>query len=322
MDNVFFHHSPTLQLFVDAADYSTGRDLWPAKSWKCSSCQSPNIICAKKIHSLPQPWTPRITLCYCVGADTAVLLPFPHFTPAPHWLAGVNCRDNLPSLREVFRDIWMMSLEAVCRMQVPRGWCFFSFCCCQSRDSLSLYFNSLNQLSECLKFQDLLCNVDQFTVYLVIICAELYQPPQIFTFSKALVFWSCEESGNWKSKEGSMQAEADVHRSAPVDEAGGVIYAQPVGGRERWASKGPALISDLVWLCPVHTSAHILSYDWRWTLTPILEQPSALWWMGTHRCCSFCDLKTVTCTHSHKLWWEAQNAHREASGVDRQAHTQ
>lgn len=45
----------------------------------------------------------------------------------------------------------------------------------------------------------------------------------------------------------SPKGEADIYCRAE----GKVIYAQLVGGRERWASKGPTLIGDLVWLaCP------------------------------------------------------------------------
>lgn len=52
---------------------------------------------------------------------------------------------------------------------------------------------------------------------------------------------------------------ADIHTSVGAADAVGVIYAQPGGGRERWVSEGPALIGDLVWLCPfprAHARTH------------------------------------------------------------------
>ncbi|MEQ2244795.1 hypothetical protein ILYODFUR_020802 [Ilyodon furcidens] len=96
--------------------------------------------------------------------------------------------------------------------------------------------------------------------------------------------------------------EDDAHVSVDLAQTGGVIYAQPVGGRERWASKGPALIDDLVSSCthtqtlsiPMSDGAHWQAY---WQKPARFDK-----WTHTHgESSSFHNLKSFTFMHPHKL---------------------
>lgn len=102
--------------------------------------------------------------------------------------------------------------------------------------------------------------------------------------------------------------EAAGHTSVCLTEAGEVISVQAVGGRERWASEGLALIGDLVWSKHTHTG-HMIDGP---PLTAALDEASARWLMVAlaHRSSSFHDLKTFALMHPHKreLWWAPRNS--------------
>ena len=114
------HHIPLPPLFFILLMNQPGRSWWPSKPWRCSSCRSSNPICAGLNfyfqHVEHSKWL--LTPCCSVSADAAVHSQT-HF-PSAH-LQLTDWQVWIAKIISVFGDVWMMSPEAVCKMQMPWG---------------------------------------------------------------------------------------------------------------------------------------------------------------------------------------------------------